>query len=84
MKSSLSHYCGGMCVLFAEMSDFWQENHGTVDKVRKGELSSLLRSLILLEASLSEIEIRTNGRSKDANNKLLIFTDNTILSKPGQ
>ena len=51
-------------------------NHGTVDKVRKGELSSLLSSLILLEASLSEIEIRTNGRSKDANNKLLIFSMN--------
>lgn len=58
-------------------------NHGTVDKVRKGELSSLLSSLILLEASLSEIEIRTNGRSKDANNKLLIFSNNTTLSKPG-
>lgn len=57
---------------------FFLRNPGAVDKVRKRELSSLLISLILLEACLLEVEIRTNGRSINANNKL-VYSNNTLL-----
>ena len=79
LKSSLSHYCGGYVCSTCKNVGHLGGNHGAVDTVRKRELSSLLISLILLEISLSEIEIRTNGRSKNANNKLLVISSNTTL-----
>lgn len=71
-----SHCPGGMYVSFAKMNSF--HNPGAVDKARRRELSSLLTSLILLETSFLEVEIRTNRRSKNASNKL-VFSNNTVL-----
>lgn len=71
---------GGMFDPFAKMNDFFFFFLGIVElfiRLGKGGCH-LLISLILLEASLSEVEIRANGRSKNANNKL-VFSNNTML-----
>ena len=66
-----------MYVPFAKMKHLGGD-HGAVAKVRRRDLSSLLYQLILLEAGFSEVAIRTNGRSQNANSKL-VFSNNATL-----
>lgn len=67
---------GVLCVFHLQKWRIFGGESLAVDKVRKKELLSPL--LVLLETSLLEAKIETNGRSKNANNKL-IFSTNTAL-----